>query len=206
LPAQSKSAFTLLELLLAVLVFAIVLSAIHVVFFTALRLRNRTSEAIERALPLQQALGIIKRDLANLVPPGGTLSGQLQSTPTTSTAGGSMGRLTGPQFYTSVGIVNDDYAYGEIERVSYFLAAPTNDMPGQDLFRGRVRRVQRAQNLPGQFIRNSILILILKRFRNRGGHRQHRTGTDLLPDGTAFGEHITLALELVATQRVAGSA
>ena len=136
-----RAAFTLLELILAVLVFAIVLSAIHVVFFTALRLRNRTSEAIERSLPLQQALGIIKRDLANLVPPGGTLSGQLQSTPTTSTAGSSMGRATGPQFYTSVGIVSDASAYGEIERVSYFLASPTNDASGQDLFRSVSRNL-----------------------------------------------------------------
>jgi len=134
-PAQSKSAFTLLELILAILVFAIVLSAIHVVFFTALRLRNRTSEAIERALPLQQTLSIIKRDLANLVPPGGALSGQLQSAPTTSTASSSMSRATGPQFYTSVGIVSDDHTYGEIERVAYFLAASTNDAAGQDLFR-----------------------------------------------------------------------
>src|SRR5947208_8795431 len=85
-----QGAFTLLELLLAVLVFSIVLAAIHTVFFSALRLRNKTSDAIERSLPLQQTIAIIKRDLANLVPPGGTLSGQLQSTPTTATAGSTM--------------------------------------------------------------------------------------------------------------------
>ena len=77
--------FTLLELILAILVFSIVLGAIHVVFFSAFRLRNHTTEAVARALPLQQTIAIIKRDLANLAPPGGTLSGQLQSSPTTST-------------------------------------------------------------------------------------------------------------------------
>src|SRR6266480_4592833 len=85
--------FTLLEILLAILVFSIVLAAIHTVFFSAFRLRNKTSEAIERSLPLQQTLAIIKRDLANLVPPGGLLSGALQSTPTTSTGSGLSGSL-----------------------------------------------------------------------------------------------------------------
>jgi type II secretion system protein J len=139
---RSIRAFTLLELILAVLVFAIVLSAIHVVFFTALRLRDRTSQAIERSLPLQQTLGIIKRDLANLVPPGGSLAGQLQSTPTAAMNSSSrMGQQTGPQFYTTAGVVNQYQPFAEIERVSYFLAAPTNDAPGMDLFRSVTRNL-----------------------------------------------------------------
>jgi len=137
----------LLELLLAVLVFAIVLAAIHTVFFSAFKLRTRTTEAIERSLPLQQALSIIKRDLANLVPPGGVLSGALQSTPTITTTAsgvsisGSMGRQNGPQFYTAVGIVDDNAPWGEIERVSYHLATPTNNTPGMDLFRSVARNL-----------------------------------------------------------------
>lgn len=137
--------FTLLELLLAIAVFAIVLGAIQVVFFSAIKLRNKTSDAVERALPLQQTLGVIKRDLANLVPPGGTLSGALQSTPTVSPTGstmsGSMNHQTGPQFYTAVGIVDDNAPWGEIERVSYFLAPATNNTPGQDLYRSVTRNL-----------------------------------------------------------------
>ncbi len=153
LPARTH-AFTLLELLLAILVFAIVLGAIHVVFFSALKLRNRTSATIERSLPLQQALGIIKRDLANLAPPGGTFSVALQSTPTVSpTAGGSTNstgasnlsdsqdRGNGPQFYTAVAVVDDNAPWGEIERVSYYLAQPTNNTPGMDLHRSVTRNL-----------------------------------------------------------------
>jgi prepilin-type N-terminal cleavage/methylation domain-containing protein len=144
-----RSGFTLLELLLGILVFSIVLIAIHVVFFSALKLRNRTSESIERALPLQQTLGIIKRDLANLVPPGGPLSGALQSTPTFSTLdsglGGTMSsslnRGNSPHFYTAIGIVDDTAPWAEIGRVSYFLTAPTNDTPGQDLYRSVARNL-----------------------------------------------------------------
>lgn len=149
----------MLELLLAILVFSIVLGALHVVFFSAFKLRNKTSDTIERALPLQQTLAIIKRDLANLLPPGGTLSGALQSTPTVSPTTGSTGlgsgkgvsssgsmsgslnRGNGPQFYTTAGIVDDNAPWGDIERVSYILAAATNDTPGQDLYRSVTRNL-----------------------------------------------------------------
>jgi type II secretion system protein J len=145
--SRCSNGFTLLELLLAVMVFAIVLGAMHVVLFSAFKLRNKTSDAIERSLPLQQTLAIIKRDLANLVPPGGPLSGALQSMPNlTSTAGGlglsgSMNRQNGPQFYTAVGIVDDNAPWGEVERVSYYLASPTNNAPGLDLFRSVARNL-----------------------------------------------------------------
>lgn len=134
----------MLELLLAVLVFSIVLGAIHVVFFSAFRLRNRTADAIERSLPLQQSLHIIKLDLANIVPPGGTLSGALQSTPTFSTGSsmtGSRRGQSGPEFYTATGIVDDNAPWSEIRRVSYFLATPTNDAPGLDLYRSVARNL-----------------------------------------------------------------
>jgi type II secretion system protein J len=139
-----RRAFTLLELLLAVFVFSIVLGAIHVVFFTAFKLRNRTSESIERALPLQQTLATIKRDLSNLVPPGGALSGALQSTPTISTSGSMTGMRrgqNGPEFYTATGILENLVAGSDIRRVSYFLAAPTNDAPGLDLYRSVARNL-----------------------------------------------------------------
>ncbi len=140
----SRRGFTLLEILLAILVFSIVLAAIHTVFFSAFKLRNKTSEAIERSLPLQQTLAIIKRDLANLVPPGGLLSGALQSTPTTSPGSGmsgSLSRQNGPQFYTAVGIVDDNAPWGEVERVSYHLATATDNTPGMDLYRSVARNL-----------------------------------------------------------------
>lgn len=143
----ARSGFTLLELLLAVLVFAIVLGAMHVVLFSAFKLRNKTSDAIDRSLPLQQTLAIIRRDLGNLVPPGGTFSGALQSTPTLTTTASdvsmsdTLSRQGSPQFYTAVGIVDDNAPWGEIERVSYYLAQPTNNTPGLDLFRSVARNL-----------------------------------------------------------------
>ncbi len=142
-----RQAFTLLELLLAVAVFAIVLAAVHTVFFSAFKLRNRTTDAIERSLPLQQTLAIIKRDLANIVPPGTPLSGSLQSRPTIATnasgvsLSGLLRRQSGPLFFTAAGIVDDSAPWGEIERVSYSLAKPDENRPGMDLFRSVARNL-----------------------------------------------------------------
>src|SRR6266850_2041231 len=68
--------------------FAIVLAAINTVFYSALRLRNSTPSAIEKALPMEHALGVIKRDLANLVLPGGTMSGTFTTSSTSNNVAG----------------------------------------------------------------------------------------------------------------------
>jgi len=69
LMSRRKRGFTLLEVLLAVMVFAIVLAAASTVFYGALRLRNGAAESLEQALPGQHAFTVIRRDLANLVVP-----------------------------------------------------------------------------------------------------------------------------------------
>src|SRR5437773_2006618 len=72
-------AFTLLELLIAVAIFAMVLLAINGVFYGAMRLRTKTSRMVEASLPIQQTVAILKRDLQGIVVPGGMLSGSLKS-------------------------------------------------------------------------------------------------------------------------------
>lgn len=131
--------FTLLEVLLAVAVFAVVLVAMHSVFHGALRLRNRTTASLEEAVPLQQALAVIQRDLANLASPGGTLTGPFQTAPTGTTAT-LLGRVA-PDFYTTVGVLRDTDPWPEIQRVTYRLASPTNDHPGLELFRSVTRNL-----------------------------------------------------------------
>ena len=51
----------------------------------AVRLRNKVAAALEESVSLLQALAILQRDLANLVAPGQTLAGALQSHPTNLT-------------------------------------------------------------------------------------------------------------------------
>jgi general secretion pathway protein J len=138
LPTDRRTrGFTLLELLIAVAIFSIVLAAINAVFYGALRLRNKTTEAIKEALPMQQALAIIKRDLANIVVPGGTLSGVLQ---TTLTADMLPGRAS-PDFYTSDGFIDETSPWAEVQRVSYLLADSADRTAGKQLIRAVTRNL-----------------------------------------------------------------
>jgi prepilin-type N-terminal cleavage/methylation domain-containing protein len=154
-PVEPHSAgFTLFELLLAVAVFAIVLLAIHSVFYSALSLRNRTVAQLEASVPLGHALEIIKRDLANVLPPGGAFSGPFQSTLLSGSGFGQSspassnsyranlpGAVISPDLYTTTGIIDDQSPWGDIARVTYYLADPTNHNPGRDLVRSVTRNL-----------------------------------------------------------------
>ena len=150
------SGFTLIEILLAVTVFSIVLAAISTVFYSALRLRNKSAAAFDLAIPRQRALALMRQDMANLVAPGGTLSGSLQSTllNTTTTSSGSssssasatssssslltasgtpltaipiMGAVdASPYFYTATGALEDTSPWADIQQVCYVLMSPSN--------------------------------------------------------------------------------
>jgi general secretion pathway protein J len=129
--------FTLIEILIAVAAFAIVLAAINTIFYSALRLRNSTTSAIENALPMEHALGVIKRDLANLVLPGGTMSGTFTTTSTSNSVAGQ----SSPNFYTTSGVIDETTPFAEVQRVSYLLVASTNGAFGKDLVRSVTRNL-----------------------------------------------------------------
>jgi prepilin-type N-terminal cleavage/methylation domain-containing protein len=175
-------AFTLLEVLLALLVFSIVLLAIHSVFFTALRLRDRTDEAVAKILPTEQAVAIIKQDLANLVLPSTNTTvtnlffGPLMTTPSQISSalavsgfqgsgmlGDNSGVMnvgqSGPNFYTTGGAIDLTSPFAEIQMVSYFLAQPRdNSALGMDLYRAVTRNLlpAAAQTPTYQFLMSGV--------------------------------------------------
>jgi type II secretion system protein J len=126
------SAFTLLELLIAVSIFAIVLAAINAVFYSALRLRNRSAAMMDKSVPIELALATMRRDLLNIVPPGtNLLFGPLQSTSRSNLVAGA----AGPAFYCASGIVDETSPWAEIQRVTYAVLESTNRSQGKDLVR-----------------------------------------------------------------------
>ena len=139
-------AFTLLELLIAVAIFAVVLLAMHMVFFGAVQLRNRTASTVDEALLLDQAVALLRRDLQNLVPPGGTLFGPLQSVPQTTNAVmdplvSLNARRVSPDFYTASAVVDAWTPWGEVQKVAYALTVPTNRTEGFELVRAVTRNL-----------------------------------------------------------------
>lgn len=139
------AAFTLMELLLSVLVFSVVLVAMNYVFFGAIKLRNKTTQLVEAGMPQQQALMMIRRDLANVIAPASTsaLAGAFITTATTGlqTAGALAGRQVGPTFYTACGIMDDRNPWSQVRKVSYQLSSPTNLSPGLELYRNVTRNL-----------------------------------------------------------------
>jgi type II secretion system protein J len=139
--AGAQRGFTLLELLLATAIGAIVLLVINATFFAALRLHNTTHENIDNDLVLQRTLGIVRKDLAGImVPPNPQattrkLSGQLTSdVVTTNDLDGSSERIT-PDLFTNSGKIDGWTPYAEVQMVAYYLSPPTDDAPTKNLVR-----------------------------------------------------------------------
>jgi len=138
-PSRSVQAFTLIEMLLALAICAIVLVAINGVFATAVRLRDKTSEAVEKGLPISRALDTLYRDLKGTVGPGGFLMGDFrcgaQAMGATMGLSGEAGSA-GLDFYTTTGGVSDKAPWGDLQEVFYELKAPNDrNQPGMDLVR-----------------------------------------------------------------------
>jgi prepilin-type N-terminal cleavage/methylation domain-containing protein len=158
---RPRSAFTLLELLIAVVAFAIVLAAINGVFYSGLKLHNRSAASLEKSLPLTQALTILKRDLASIAPPSTNtrkLVGELQTSATGSSAGGGAPRFgslagatgtasgqsgqVGPDFYTLSGLLDSESPWPNVQKVAYLLVDSTNRSAlGKDFIRAVTRNL-----------------------------------------------------------------
>ncbi|SDS36906.1 type II secretion system protein GspJ [Opitutus sp. GAS368] len=125
-PRSPAAGFTLIEILLATLVGAIVLLVINGTFFGALRLSNTTEASIASGLELDRALGIVRRDLGGVMLPGNGLAGPLQTTLASSLSGGTYGDQVGASLFTNSGTIDGWNPFSEVQMVEYYLA-PAND-------------------------------------------------------------------------------
>ena len=166
-------AFTLIEMILAIGVAAIVLIAVNAVLFAALRLRDATADVVDAATPVDQTVTFLRRDLQCVVTPtNGTskvLSGDFRVGNVTSAG------VTEPvaiEMFTATGALSDNAPWADIQRVTYELKQPTDrSAAGKDLYpqrhaesvdhddagRGRpahVERRRRASNFPATTARN----------------------------------------------------
>lgn len=140
-PHRSRGGFTLLELLVATAVGAIVLLVIQTTFFGALRLHNTTHARIDDDLSVQRALGIVRRDFAGLMLPGGVLSGQLQTENFSSLTRDSYGERVSPDLFTNSGKIDGWNPFSEVQMVAYYLAPAADGGGGKDLVRVLTRNL-----------------------------------------------------------------
>jgi type II secretion system protein J len=136
-------AFTLIEMVLAIGVAAIVLIAVNAVLFTSLRLRDATTDVVDAATPVDQAVTFLRRDLECVVTPtNGTskvLSGDFRA--------GNVSSLGVPEpvaveMFTTTGALSANAPWADIQRVTYELKQPTDrSAAGKDLVRSVVRNL-----------------------------------------------------------------
>lgn len=117
---------------------AIVLVIISTVFAGALHLQEAASANINQSLPIERAMNLMRRDLKNAVPPGGTLAGPMQS----GSLAGGVDANSGIQIYTTTGLMRPDEPWSEIQLVTYGLQPSADaNSPGKDLIRTVTRNL-----------------------------------------------------------------
>jgi general secretion pathway protein J len=139
--ARRTQAFTLLELVLAVGITAMVMVAINAVFFSAMRLRESASNAVEESLPVQQAFATLRRDLQGAMPPttDGVLCGDFKVGNVASTG---LSQPVDLELYTTTGVMRESEPWGEVQRVTYQLRPPADRLaPGKELIRSATRNL-----------------------------------------------------------------
>jgi len=140
---NNRHAFTLIEMILAIGVAAIVLIAVNAVLFTALRLHQATVDMVDAASPIDQTVTFLRRDLqCVMTPTNGTtkvLSGDFRVGNVTSLG---VAQPVAIEMFTATGALSDSAPWADIQRVTYELKPPTDrSATGQDLVRSGVRNL-----------------------------------------------------------------
>jgi len=136
-------AFTLVEMILAIGVAAIVLVAVNAVLFAALRLRDATSDVVDAAAPMDQAMTYLRRDLqCAMTPTNGTtrvLSGNFRVGNLNSVG---VSEPVAIELFTATGALSASAPWGDIQRVTYGLKQPADRAAaGNDLVRSVARNL-----------------------------------------------------------------
>ncbi len=140
---NNLQAFTLIEMILAIGVAAIVLITISTVLFAALRLHQTTADTVDAASPVDAAVTFLRRDLQCVVTPtNGTskvLSGGFRVGNVSSVG---VAEPVAIEMFTATGALSAKTPWGDIQRVTYELKESTDhSVPGKDLFRSVVRNL-----------------------------------------------------------------
>jgi type II secretion system protein J len=140
----ARSGFTLIEMILAIGIAAIVLITVNAAFFAALHLRDDTANMLDEATPVDAAVTFIKRDLQCAVTPtNGTskvLSGGFRVGNNINSFGES--DPVAVELFTATGALSENAPWADIQRVTYELKTPTDSTAvGRDLYRSVVRNL-----------------------------------------------------------------
>jgi type II secretion system protein J len=130
-------------MILAIGVAALVLVAVNAVLFTALHLREVTTDVVDAATPVDQAFTFLRRDLQCVVTPtNGTskvLSGSFRLGNGISSTGVS--DPVAAEMFTAAGALSASAPWADIQRVTYELKNSTTVSGQRDLYRSVTRNL-----------------------------------------------------------------
>jgi len=134
--------FTLLEVLTATVMFAVIMSALYSVFHGALRLRETAYDAFEKKLPNDHVVEVLKDDLANILVPTGLFASEMLGEKDEK----KNCRQDHLGIHTASGVLRDSEPWADIQRIEYYLEAPEDpaeagESSGQDLIRSVTRNL-----------------------------------------------------------------
>lgn len=116
--AQSHTrGFTLIEIIAATAISAILVLSINTVLYNSFHLRDRAYESLERLSDRQYALNVMKDDLRNLAAPTDGLSKEIIS----ETQAGMNQQGNRLILYSTTGKMNDTLPWPEVQRIEYSL-------------------------------------------------------------------------------------
>ena len=203
--ANKMRAFTLIEMILAIGIAAIVLITVNTVLFASLRLRDETSNMVDAAAPVEQTVTFLRRDLQCVMMPtngsSGVLSGDFK-----------VGNVSSPgvndpvaiEMFTADGALSPNAPWGDVQRVTYELKMPADSSAlGKNLVRSVVRNLltQNTPDVEDQLMltrRQGHHVQLLRRLAMAGHLGHDRPDLDLHqssarrprpnPDGTGAGK------------------
>jgi len=129
-------------MILAIGVAALVLVAVNAVLFTALHLREVTTDVVDAATPVDQMFTFLRRDLQCVVTPtNGTskvLSGSFRVGTVNSTG---ISEPVAAEMFTATGALSASAPWADIQRVTYELKNSTAVSGQRDLYRSVTRNL-----------------------------------------------------------------
>ncbi len=125
---RTITGFTLLELLVASMIFAMLFLVLHSLLSGALGLRNKAYKNAETGMPREQIAQVLRRDLQNMVAPSGILAGAIVGTATKE----KDNEQDSVDFYSTNGAISEGEPWADIQEVTYSLEDPSDGRDPQD--------------------------------------------------------------------------
>lgn len=185
---QSRRAFTLLELLVAMVLMVVVASCLYTALYTGFQARRSALSAVEPTSAAINTIELVKQDIYGVLPPGNGLAGAFIGTDASGAKGMDADSL---EFYTTHVYASDGQLAGGLGKIELLLEDDTDSGDGSQRLIRRITTnllASRAVVPEEQVLCRNVLSLNLRYFDGSGWVDEW--------DSTADANSLPLAVEV----------